>query len=54
MQPRTFFSFPENDLISLEAVQAHAGYDLRENILIQITEVGINFYNLKIFHFLDI
>jgi hypothetical protein len=41
MQPSIFFSFPEIDLISLEAVQAHSDKDLGENILIQITEVGI-------------
>lgn len=28
-------------LLSLEAVQAFLGYDLGENILFQITEVGI-------------
>jgi hypothetical protein len=49
MQPSIFFSFPENDLISLKAEQAHAGYDLGENILIQITEVGINFIKIKLF-----
>ena len=41
MQSCTIVPFSEDDLVSLEAVRAHSGNDLSENILIQITEVGI-------------
>jgi hypothetical protein len=37
----TIVTFPEDGLLSLEAVQAHSGNDLGENIFIQIAEVGI-------------
>ena len=43
MQSCTIIPVPENELASLEALQAHSGSDLGENLLIQILEVRISF-----------